>query len=40
MIKLSWLPHFRAYAVRINGHMIGLVRCKVPFPFRLAVEIR
>ena len=39
MIKLNWLPHFKAYAVRVNGQMIGLVRCKIPFPFRLAVQV-
>jgi len=38
MLKLTWLPSWQAYAVRYDGRMIGLVRCKVPFPFRLIVE--
>ena len=38
MIKLIWLPHWHAYAVRLNGSIIGMVRCKVPIPFRGAVE--
>lgn len=38
MVKLIWLPHWRAYAVRRNGRMIGMVRCKVPFPFRMIIE--
>jgi len=39
MIKLTWLPHWNAYAVRCEGgRLIGLVRCKVPLPFRAVVE--
>ena len=38
MIKLTWLPHWRAYVVRRDGHIIGMIRCKVPVPFRVAVE--
>ena len=39
MIKLTWLPHWNAYAVRREGgRLIGLVRCKVPLPFRAVVE--
>jgi hypothetical protein len=39
MIKLTWLPNWRAYAVRCEGgRLIGLVRCKVPLPFRAVVE--
>jgi len=38
MIKLSWLPHWQAYCVRVNGRIIGMVRCKIPMPFRVAVE--
>ena len=38
MIKLSWLPNWKAYAVRLNGRVIGLVRFKTPMPFRSAVE--
>jgi hypothetical protein len=38
MIKLVWLSSWKAYAVRRNGRVIGLVRCKVPLPFREACE--
>lgn len=39
MIKLRWLPHWKAYAVRRDGgRLIGLVRCKVQLPFRTAAE--
>jgi hypothetical protein len=38
MIKLTWLPHWHAYAVRRDGRIIGMIRCKVPLPFRLVVE--
>ena len=39
MVKLTWLPHWQAYAVRLEGgRLIGLVRCKVPLPFRAVVE--
>jgi hypothetical protein len=38
MIKLTWLPHWQAYTVRFNGHIIGMLRCKAPLPFRMAVE--
>jgi len=38
MVKLSWLPHWQAYAVRKDGHVIGFVRCKAPLPFRSVVE--
>jgi len=39
MINLTWLPHWRAYAVRREGgRLIGLVRCTVPLPFRAVVE--
>lgn len=38
MIKLSWLPNLRAYAVRLNGHNVGLVRFQYPFPFRLVAQ--
>lgn len=38
MVKLVWLKDWQAYAVRYKGKLIGLVRCKLPFPFRLAVE--
>ena len=37
MLKLSWLPHWQAYVVRWNGRIIGMVRCKVPLPFRVSV---
>jgi hypothetical protein len=39
MIQLRWLPHWKAYAVlHKGGPLIGLVRCKAPLPFRVAVE--
>ena len=38
MIKLTWLPNWRAYAVRRNGRLVGLVRCKALVPFRDVVE--
>jgi len=38
MIKLAWLPHFKAYSIRVNGRVIGMIRCKVPLPFRYPVE--
>ncbi len=37
MVKLSWLPHWKAYVVRRDGRIIGMVRCKSPLPFRLTV---
>lgn len=40
MIQLTWLPHWRAYSVRFNGCIVGLIRCKLPLPFRGAVEFR
>lgn len=38
MLKLTWLPHWKAYAIRRDGRVIGLVRFKVPLPFRSVVE--
>jgi hypothetical protein len=38
MVRLTWLPSWRAYSVRLNGKVIGLIRCKTPLPFRCAVE--
>lgn len=38
MVKLTWLPDWKAYSVRRNGRVIGLVRCSMPLPFRVAVE--
>ena len=38
MIKLTWLPHWKAYSIRVNGRVVGLVRCKRPLPFRQAIE--
>ena len=38
LLKLTWLPHWAAYVVRRDGRVIGMVRCKNPLPFRLAVE--
>lgn len=38
MVKLTWLPHWRAYSVRRNGRVVGVVRCSPPLPFRVTVE--
>lgn len=38
MIKLTWIPSWQAYAVRREGRMLGLVKCKVNIPFRTVVE--
>jgi hypothetical protein len=38
MIKLTWLASWKAYSVRRDGRVIGLVRCSVPLPFRRVVE--
>ena len=38
MIKLTWLQNWKAYSVRWNGRVIGMVCCKVPLPFRQVVE--
>lgn len=38
MITLTWLPHWQAYAVRWNGRLVGMVRCKWQLPFRMAAE--
>ena len=37
IIKLTWLPHWKAYSTRVNGQVLGLVRCKLPLPFRAPV---
>jgi len=38
MIKLTWLASWKAYSVRRDGRVIGLVRCSLPLPFRRVVE--
>jgi hypothetical protein len=38
MIKLTWLPNWKAYAVRRHGRMIGMVCFKFPMPFRQVIE--
>ena len=38
MIHLHWLPHWKAYAIRHNGRVIGMIRCAPPLPFRVAVN--
>jgi hypothetical protein len=38
MIKLTWLPNWKAYSVTQDGRVIGLVRCKQPLPFRFRVQ--
>jgi len=37
MVTLTWLPNWHAYAVRLGGRIIGMVRCKQPLPFKLDV---
>jgi hypothetical protein len=37
-IRLTWLPNWRAYSVRLNGRVLGLIRCKTPLPFNAPVE--
>ncbi|HYD46995.1 MAG TPA: hypothetical protein VEB21_01540 [Terriglobales bacterium] len=34
MILLTWLPSWRAYCVRREGKIIGMIRCRQPLPFR------
>ena len=38
MIKLTWLPNWQAYAVRVNNRVVGMVMCKWQVPFRQRVE--
>lgn len=38
VVKLTWLPNWKAYSVRRDGRIIGMVRCKQPLPFRITVE--
>lgn len=38
MTVLTYLPAFRAYSVRRDGRVIGLVRFVFPPPFRVPVE--
>lgn len=38
MLKLTWIPSWQAYAVRREGRMIGMVKCRVNIPFRSVVE--
>ncbi len=39
LIVLTYLPHWKAYAVRRDGNLVGLVRCAMPLPFRAPVEL-
>ncbi len=38
MIKLTWLPDWKAYVVRRNNRNIGMVRFRYPIPFRQVIE--
>ncbi len=39
MINLTWLPRWKACAVRLEGgRVVGMVQCAVPLPFRRVVE--
>ena len=35
---LTWLPNWKAYSVRLNGEIVGWVRCQYPLPFKVAVQ--
>ena len=35
MIELAWLPRWKAYIVRLNEKLVGMVRCKGAPPFNL-----
>jgi hypothetical protein len=37
-ITLTYLPHWRAYVIRRNGRILGMVRCQHPLPFRSPVR--
>jgi hypothetical protein len=37
MITLKWLPSWSAYSVRVRGQVVGMVRCAMPLPFRIAI---
>ncbi len=38
MVKVTWTPDKRAYAVYRNGRELGIVRFRCPMPFRQVVE--
>ena len=38
MYKASWLPNWKAWAIRRNGKLIGLVRFYGFYPFRVAID--
>jgi hypothetical protein len=40
-ITLTWLPHWRAYAVRQGRHLVGLIRLEAArLPFAEAAPVR
>jgi len=39
MITVTWLPHWKAYSVRRNNRIIGMVRFHYATPFRQATEL-
>ena len=38
MITLTWIPDWKAYSVRHNGRIVGMVRFRYPIPFRQRPE--
>jgi hypothetical protein len=34
-ITLTWVPGWRAYAVRQGRRLLGMVACRPPLPFRV-----
>lgn len=38
MVKLIWLPNWKAYAVRRDDRVIGMVRFRYRIPFRQVIE--
>jgi len=39
MIVLEWIPRKRAYEVRRDGKVVGMVRFGAGLPFRRVIEI-
>lgn len=39
VIQLHWLRSWQSYAVWRGHHLLGLVRCKPPWPFKASVYV-
>jgi len=39
MVSLTWLPNWRAYSVRYEGRIVGMVQCMWPRPFKEAIRV-